>query len=62
MKLQNTALIANLKQEVAELKDTLNKQVEETAQRMAVEAAEVHNLNEVIRILREQNAEVVRRA
>ena len=44
---------------MAELKDTLNKQVEDTAQRMALEAFEVQNLNEVIRILKEQNAEVV---
>ena len=51
-------LITNLKQEVAEAKDTLNKQVEETAQLIAVKAAEVHNLNEAIRILKEQNAEV----
>lgn len=56
--MQSAALVANLKQEVAEANDTLSKQLEKTAQRMVVEAAEVQNFNEVIRILNEQNAEV----
>jgi hypothetical protein len=62
MKLQSVALVVNLKQEVAELKDTLNKQAEDAAQLMAMAAAELHNLNEVIRVLKEQNAEVVHHA
>ena len=48
----------NLEQELVEAKNALDKQLEESAQRIAVEAAEVLNLNEVIRVLKEQNAEV----
>ena len=56
IKLQSAALVANLRQEVAETKDTLNKQVEETAQRKA----EIMNLNEMIGTLKDQNDEVHR--
>ena len=58
--LQSAALVTNLRQEVAEAKDILNKQVEETAQQKAVEAAESKNLNEMIRTLKDQNDEVYR--
>lgn len=58
MNVQDAKVVASLRQEVAQAKDLLNKQVEESAQRIAVEAAEVQNLNELIRILKEQNAEV----
>lgn len=58
--LQSTAIVANLRQEVADATDTLNKQVEETTQRMTVEAAKVKNLNEMIRTLKDQNEEVHR--
>ncbi len=47
-----------VRQEVAEARDAFHKLVEETAQRIAVEAAEAHNLNEVTRTLKEQNDEV----
>ena len=48
----------NLEQELVEAKDALNKQVVESAELMAKKAAEFQNLNEVIRALKEQNAEV----
>jgi hypothetical protein len=47
-----------LKQELVEAKDALDKEVEESAQRMAAKTDEVQKLNEVIRALKEQNAEV----
>lgn len=56
--LQSAELAVSLRREVAEAKDALNKQVEETAQQKAGEAAEVHNLNEVIRTLKDQNDKV----
>ena len=55
MDIQSAELVASLKQEVAESKDALIKR---TAQRMAMEAAEVQSLNNLIRALKEQNAEV----
>ena len=56
---QNTAeCYANLKQELVKAKRALDKLVEESAQRMVVKTAEVHNLNEEIRVLKEQNSEV----
>ena len=58
MDIQSAELVSNLREQVAETKVSLNKQLEETAQRMAVKTAEVHNLNEEIRILKEQNAKV----
>ena len=58
MKLQSAALVANLRQEVAEAKDTLKKNIEETAHQKAIEAIEVQDLNKVIRTLKDQNDEV----
>ena len=56
--MQSAELVVSLRQEVAEGKDTLDKQIKETAQQMAVEAAEVQNLNEMIKALKGQNDEV----
>ena len=58
MNVQSTELLARLSQELTDAKVSLNKQVEETTQRMAVKTAEVHDLNEAIRALKEQNANV----
>ena len=58
MNAQSAKLVASLRQELAEAKDALDKHAEDTAKRVAVEAAEVQNLKEVIRVLEEQNAEV----
>ena len=58
MNVQSAVSIVKLRQEVTEAKDALVKQVGEAAQRKAVEAAEAHNLNEVIRSLKDQNSEV----
>ena len=58
MDAQSAELVARLRQEVAEAKDILNRQVEETAQQKAVEAAEVKNLNEVIKNLKDLNDKV----
>ncbi len=49
---------ANLKQELVEAKDALEKQVEESAQQMAVKTDEVQNLHEVMNTLKEQSGEV----
>lgn len=56
--MKSVKLMASLRHEVAEAKNALDKQVKETIQRKTMDAAEVHHLNEVIRILKEQNAEV----
>ena len=58
MNVKSAELVASLRREVAEAKDAFNKVVEETTQRIAVESAEVHNLNGAIRTLKEQNDEV----
>lgn len=50
--------MARLRQKVAEAEDGLNKQVEESAQRLAVKTFEAQKMNEVIRTLQEQIAEV----
>ena len=49
---------ACLRQELAEAKDALDKQVEELAQQMAAKTDEVQSLNELINTLKGQNAEV----
>ena len=56
--LQSAALVAKLKFELAEAEDALSQDAHEAAHRNRVEAAEVHNLNVVIRALQEQNVEV----
>lgn len=58
MNLQNSFLVANLRQEIAEAKGTHNKQVQEMAEQKARDAIEVKKLIEVIRVLRETNEEV----
>lgn len=58
MGVQSAELVVRLRREVDEVKDALNKQVEETVQQKAVEAAEIQDLNEVIRTLKEQNDKV----
>lgn len=50
--------MANLRQELAEAKETLNKQVKETIQQKTTDAIEVQKLKEVIKIFKEQNAKV----
>lgn len=57
MKLQNALLVAKLRQEAVEANETLLLHVEETAHQKATNAAEVQNLNHVIRI-QEQSPEV----
>ena len=58
LNVQSAELLASLRQEIAEFQDALNKQAEETAHHKAQGTAQVHNLNEVIRVLKEQNDEV----
>lgn len=58
MNVQSAELVANLRQEVAECKETVRKQVEQAAQEEALGAAQVENLNELIKSLRKQNDEV----
>ena len=58
MNVQSAELLASLRQELAEAKDTLNEQVKETVQWKTMEAVEVNSLNQVIRILKEKDAEV----
>ena len=58
MNVQSAELVASLRQELAELKIAHNKQIGETAHQKALGAVEVHDLNEVIRTLKEQNDEV----
>nr|XP_024363710.1 paramyosin-like isoform X8 [Physcomitrium patens] len=54
---ENSFLVANLRQEIAEAKGTHNKQVQEMAEQKARDAIEVKKLIEVIRVLRETNEE-----
>lgn len=58
LNVQSAVCIAKLRQEVTQAKDALDKQIEEAAQRKAIEAVEVQNLHELITVLKEQNAEV----
>lgn len=55
---QSAALVADLRQEVAEGKNALNKNIEEMVHHKAIEAIEVQKSNELIRTLRDQNDEV----
>lgn len=59
MNVQRAVLMATLKQEVMEAKGALSiKHIEKATQQKKVEVAEVHNLNQVIKSLQEQSAEV----
>lgn len=49
---QNTIPVANLRQEVVEGKDVVNKNIEEMAHQKAIEAIKVYNLNELIQTLK----------
>ena len=49
---------AKLKLELVEALGALDKHAEESTQQMAAKAAEVQNLNDLIRALKEQNVEV----
>nr|XP_024363711.1 paramyosin-like isoform X9 [Physcomitrium patens] len=54
---ENSKLVANMRQELADAKDALNKQSEESARQRAEEAVEVQKMSDTIRTLHEQNTE-----
>lgn len=56
--MQSAVLIANLRQEVTESKDSLNQQFKKMVQREAEKAVEVKDLKDLIQSLTEKNAEV----
>lgn len=51
-------MVANLSQEVAEVKDSLTKHVQETILWKTMAADKVQNVNETIKILKGQNDKV----
>lgn len=58
IKLQSVVLVANLKQEVAKVNDTLNKQVKKMVRWKAMEVVEFKHLNDMIGTLKNQNDKV----